>query len=113
VLASESDGIGSRYMVVGYLATSSWLQTNGRQAQAFVSAVQRASRWGNAHHRESAEILARESKADAQIVATMSRSTYGLDLTPALIQPVIETATKYGLLNAPISARELIWKPGT
>lgn len=110
-LGSEFAGFAPHFMLLGYVATQTWLRGHAAEAQAFVSAIRRASVWGNAHRAESGSILAGASKLDPGTVAGMARSTYGLDLTPSLLQPVIDGAMRYGMLSAPVTASQMIWKP--
>jgi hypothetical protein len=46
-----------------------------------------------------------------EIVARMQRATYGTVLDPALLQPVIDNAAKYGSFPRPVTAAELLWTP--
>jgi hypothetical protein len=34
---------------------------------------------------------------------------YGTQLDPSLLQPVIDAAVKYGIIDKPIAATDLIW----
>jgi NitT/TauT family transport system substrate-binding protein len=107
---SVLDGIAPRYMVIGWLATDSWLAAHPDLALLFNRAMREAAVWGNAHRAESATIIARLYKLDPETVAKMNRATYGLDLDPAMMQPVVNGALKYGILTQPIAVDELIWK---
>jgi len=51
------------------------------------------------------------TKLDPQIAATMGRAVYANALDPATMQPVLDNAVKYGMLDHPLDANELIWKP--
>lgn len=110
VLGSVLDGVGSRYMIVGWLATDTWLQAHPDVATKFATAIRQAAVWANAHESESAAILTKNSKLDPAVAATMARANYGLDLTPSLLQPVIDGAVKYGILEKPLPVADLIWK---
>jgi NitT/TauT family transport system substrate-binding protein len=109
-LGSVLDGVGPHYMVIGYLATDTWLAAHADVAARFVRAMREASIWGNAHRAESAAIIERIMHVDASVGATMNRATYGTDLDPALLQPVIDSALHYGILSRPVAASELIWR---
>ena len=97
-------------MVIGYLASDAWLATHADAAARFVRAMREASIWGNAHRAESALMIERIMHVDATVGATMNRATYGTDLDPALIQPVIDSALHYGILSRPVAAADLIWR---
>jgi hypothetical protein len=40
----------------------------------------------------------------------MARSRFGAALDTAMMQPVLDTALKYGVLDRSISASDLIWR---
>jgi NitT/TauT family transport system substrate-binding protein len=109
-LGSVLDGVGPHYMVIGYLASDSWLAAHADVAARFVRAMRAASQWGNTHRAESAALIERIMHVEASVGATMNRATYGTDLEPALMQPVIDAAQKYGILDRPVQASELIWR---
>jgi NitT/TauT family transport system substrate-binding protein len=109
-LGSVLDGVGPRYMVIGYLATDTWLATHPDVAARFVRAMREASQWGNTHRAESAAMIERIMHVDPTVGATMNRATYGTDLDPALMQPVLDAALKYGILDRPVPITDLIWR---
>jgi NitT/TauT family transport system substrate-binding protein len=108
-LGNVLDGLGMPYMIIGWLATDTWLQAHPDIAARFVKAMREAAIWGNAHHKESADIIARIYKLDPAITAKMNRATYGTTLDAKLIQPVIDGALKYGILPSPVAAADLMW----
>ena len=108
-LGSVLDGVGSHYMIVGWLATDSWLAAHPDLAARFASAIAKAAMWANAHEKASAAILVKNSKLDPAVADSMARAVYGTQLEPGLVQPVIDAALKYGIIDKPIPAAELIW----
>ena len=108
-LGDVLDGVGSRYMIVGWLATDSWLAAHADTATRFAAAIAKAAVWANAHEKESAAILVRNSKLDPAIAATMARAIYGTRLEPALLQPVVDAAVKYGVIDRPVPVADLMW----
>jgi len=112
-LGTVLDGVGPRYMVIGYLASDAWLATHADVAARFVRAMREGSQWGNTHRNESAAMIERIMHVDPAVGATMNRATYGTDLDPALMQPVLDAALKYGILSRPVPTSDLIWRaPG-
>ena len=109
-LGTVLDGVGPRYMVIGYLASDAWLATHADVAARFVRAMREASVWGNTHRAESAVMIERIMHVDPAVGATMNRATYGTDLDPALMQPVLDAALKYGILERPVPTSDLIWR---
>jgi hypothetical protein len=64
--------------------------------------------WANSHRAESAPILAKYTKHTVAEILASQRVTFGTEITPALIQPVIDLAVKYGLMKTRVSAADMI-----
>ena len=109
-LGSAFEAIGNRFMTVGWFASDEWLQKNHDVAARFASAVRRAAVWANSHRKESGEILIRYTKIKPETLAEMTRVSYGLDLSVRDIQPVIDVGVKYGAVDRPLAAKEIIWQ---
>jgi hypothetical protein len=56
-------------------------------------------------------MLTKFTKLDPQVAATMGRAVYATSLEAAQLQPVLDNAVRYGMLDKPLDANELIWKP--
>jgi NitT/TauT family transport system substrate-binding protein len=111
VLGYTYDALPPRFMIFGFAATEQWLATNGDVALRFASAIRRTASWANTHHDETAAMLVQHTKVDPSIAHAMARATYGTSLEPALLQPVVDIMVRYGLLQQPMDAAELIWRP--
>jgi NitT/TauT family transport system substrate-binding protein len=111
VIGDVLDGVGPRYMVVGWLAMDPWITAHADTVARFATALRQAAIWANSHHKESAAILVRNTKVPAAVADTMARAQFGLTLDPALIRPIVDAAVKYGVLDKPVDVADLIWKP--
>ena len=111
VIGDVLDGVGPRYMVVGWLAMDPWIAAHTDTATRFATALRQAAAWANTHHKESAAILVRNTKVPAAVADTMARAQFGLTLDPALIRPIVDAAVKYGVLDKPVDVNDLVWKP--
>ena len=109
-LGDAAAAVGKKYYITTWFATEAWLGKNPELAHAFARVMRQTAQWGNAHHKESGDVLGRYSKISPDILATMVRSTYGdaLRLDPGMLQPVIDVAVKYGT-TAPTPAADIIW----
>jgi ABC-type nitrate/sulfonate/bicarbonate transport system substrate-binding protein len=74
--------------------------------RAFDAAIRETARWANANHARSGEILAKYTKV--AVPPTMARVGYAEQSSPALMQPFIDAAAKYGVLHASFPASELL-----
>jgi NitT/TauT family transport system substrate-binding protein len=98
-------------LVFGFFATDAWLQAHPDLAVKFAGAIRKAAVWANAHPAESSQMLVAFTKLDPQLAATMRRAVYATSLDPSMLQPVLDNAVRYGMLEKPIDASELIWQP--
>jgi NitT/TauT family transport system substrate-binding protein len=101
----------STIQVFGFFATDAWLAAHPDLALKFAGAIRRAAVWANANPKASAQMLTAFTKLDPQVAATMTRAVYATALDPATMQPVLDNAVKYGMLDHPLDANEMIWKP--
>jgi NitT/TauT family transport system substrate-binding protein len=111
ILGSVYASLPATILVFGFFATDSWLQTHPDLAVKFAGAIRKAAIWANAHPKESALMLTKFTKVDPAVAAAMTRAVYATSLDPAQLQPVLDNAVHYGMLDKPLDANELIWKP--
>lgn len=116
--AATDRGLGGVYgsmpgpfLVFGFFATETWLATNPDVAVRFAGAIHRAALWANGHPKESAVMLAAFTHLDPSVAAAMGRAVYATSLDPAMLQPVLDNAIRYGMLDKPMDANDLIWHP--
>jgi NitT/TauT family transport system substrate-binding protein len=100
--------VANLYYIFGWFARRDWLAANADTAHALAAALYDAGRWGNAHKAESAAIEAKYTKVDLDVVRTMARNPMSTSLTPAFIQPLLDVAARYKVLDRPFNASDLI-----
>jgi NitT/TauT family transport system substrate-binding protein len=118
ISAATDRGLGGVYgsmpgpfLVFGFFATETWLAANPDLAVKFAGAIHRAALWANGHPKESAVMLAAFTHLDPSVATSMGRAVYATSLDPAMLQPVLDNAVRYGMLDKPMDAGELIWHP--
>jgi NitT/TauT family transport system substrate-binding protein len=97
-IGSPFDGIGSRWLINAWVARDEWLAQNAAVARRFAGVMLQAGRWANGHRDQTAVYLSSAMKLDLAVVRGMHRDTFVEKMDPALVQPVIETGFKYGVL---------------
>ena len=110
IFSKPYDAIARQFLISDWFTTRDWLTKNGPVARKFVGAIYDAARWANTHHDDSAAILAKYTKIDVDKIKHMNRCTYATDLQPAMVQPVLDTAFKYGALTTATPAPSMIAK---
>jgi len=108
-LADPYTSIGDRFLIDAWIASDSWLAQHADAAKRFAVALRNAHEWANAHHKESAAILVRYIKLPPDVADTMARARFGSALDPAQLQPLLDAAAKFGQLEHPLPATDLIW----
>ena len=96
------------FYIFGWFARRDWLAQNADTAHALASAFYEAGKWANAHRAESAVIESKVTSVDLDVVKSMARNPCSTSLNPAYMQPLLDMATKYKLLERPYAASELI-----
>jgi ABC-type nitrate/sulfonate/bicarbonate transport system substrate-binding protein len=76
--------------------------------QRFAQVIEQANAYSNAHHDETAPILAQYAHIDPAVILKMNRLTNATTLDPGEIQPVIDTVARYKIIDKPFSAKELL-----
>jgi NitT/TauT family transport system substrate-binding protein len=91
-----------------FVASKPWAEKNPDLVRRFVSAMVDTAHWANAHHAETAAVLAQRSKLAPETIRTMGRSLYGDTLSAALLQPPIDAAFHYGTLRERFDAARFV-----
>jgi NitT/TauT family transport system substrate-binding protein len=108
VLVYGMDAIARRFLIAGWFATSAWAKDHTEGVKRFGLAMHEAAVWANQNVAKSAGVVAKYTRLDPAVVATMTRSHYAEELTPALLQPLIDVAAKYGKFGS-FPAQDLIY----
>jgi NitT/TauT family transport system substrate-binding protein len=110
LLADAYDAIGARYIIGCWFTTTQWVAAHPDVANRFAQAIARTAQWANSHKPQSGAILAKYSKMDPLVAATMLRVDYAPRFVHSEMQPVIDLAARYGGLAAAFPAEELVYK---
>jgi NitT/TauT family transport system substrate-binding protein len=110
IFGKPYDAIAKQFNISDWFTTRDWLAANGDAAKRFVGAIYDSARWANAHHDDSAVILAKYTKVDVERIKRMNRSAYATNLQRGMVQPVLDTAFKYKSLVTATSAESMIAK---
>jgi ABC-type nitrate/sulfonate/bicarbonate transport system substrate-binding protein len=110
LLAYADDAIAKVNLRTVWFATPEWTAAHPDIVKRFAAAMREtAAIWANdkRNQAKSAEILVKYAEIDPATVATMIRAAYGVQLTPALVQPQIDITAHYNNFAA-FPAKELI-----
>jgi NitT/TauT family transport system substrate-binding protein len=102
------NAIGDTVLISGWAATKSWLEQNRDVGQRFNDALIEAEGWCDKNGDKAAAIASRYLKIDAATIRAMSHAPYPerRNAIP-LAQPLINAASKYGVLASAPPAADL------
>jgi NitT/TauT family transport system substrate-binding protein len=109
-LASAYDACAKNFYINCWFANRDWLAKNADLAHKLAQAIYDAARWANTHHAETAPILAKYAKLEPDKITKMQRAVYDTSLDPKKMQPVLDIAWRYHVLEKPLTAADLIVK---
>jgi NitT/TauT family transport system substrate-binding protein len=102
------DAIAKEFLVSVWYANKAWIEADRERARKVVNAIYETARWANTHRAETFGYLVRDAKLDGDKLKGMSRVTFATSLTPALVQPVLNTASGAKIFDHQIDANSLI-----
>jgi NitT/TauT family transport system substrate-binding protein len=101
-------GIAPQFLISAWFASTDYVAKNRETVRTFARVVASAGTYANAHHAETAPIMAEFTKIPVDVMLRMPRALQGVTLSVGLIQPVIAAAAKYGVLKRAFPASEII-----
>jgi NitT/TauT family transport system substrate-binding protein len=108
LLAPVFDTLSPKFTFSAWFAMRDWVAKNPDLAKKFARVMREAAVWANAHHQESAAILAKYLKQTPAQIEGVTRVVYGTDFSPQMIQPSIDLAAKYGSIKKTFPASEFL-----
>ena len=100
--------LGPTVIESAYFTTGPFFQKNSALMERFANIIKQASVYCNAHHDQTAPILAAFSGADPNVIAHSKRPVAGTSLDVRYIQPTVDAAAKYHLIPQSFDARALL-----
>jgi len=107
-LGRAMDTIAPSFLISAWCGSTRWLEQNRQSVRRLTQALYATAAWANAHHAESAVALATASKLDLASARSMNRVTWATALEPRRMQPVLDAATAFHLIERPVAAADLI-----
>jgi NitT/TauT family transport system substrate-binding protein len=106
VLAPVYSAVAQEFLIGAWFARADWVKAHPDQVKRFAAAIAETSRWANAHHAESAQILQKYTKQSVSPATKRVRWAERLDAAEA--QPLIDASAKYTVIKASFPAAEMI-----
>jgi NitT/TauT family transport system substrate-binding protein len=102
---------GDPYLIGGWFAKTSWIKTHPTEAAAFVRAVVKAAAFIAAHPDKARAILSERTKLAPALAEKIVLARFPQSLTPQSLQGIIDVSARFGLLEKPFPATEIMASP--
>ena len=108
VFAKTYDAIATRFLISGWFTTTDFAQKNPAALKTFAQVIYATAKWANSHHDDTAAILAKYAKLEPELIRSMTRASYAQSLEVADLQPTLDAAYKFKIIDAPVNASDVI-----
>ena len=108
VFAKAFDAVALRFIHIGWFTTTDYANQNRDLVGRFARAMHDAAVYCNAHQAETAPLIIEFGKVDPKLAPKMARVTFAEYLAAPMIQPLVDVAAKYKVIDKAFDASELI-----
>jgi NitT/TauT family transport system substrate-binding protein len=110
-LAPAYAGIGSKFLITAWFASSDWTSKHPDAAKRFALAIMEAAAYTDTHTAVTAPMMAEFTGVSPEIYAKLTQRAFvPTSIGAADIQPVIDGAAKYGYIARSFNAEDLLLK---
>jgi len=107
IFAPFLDSIAPYFALTIYMARPDWAKANASTVERFVKTTYEMAAFTNTHPADTIELTAATLKMPIEVFKTMTRVHAATTSDPALTQPVIDAAAKYGSISRAFPAKEV------
>jgi NitT/TauT family transport system substrate-binding protein len=111
IIGKSYTAIAKRFLVSAWFGRTDFIAANPDAVRRFARVLHDASVYANAHHDQTAPLLADFTKVDVDAIRAATREVFGETLDAGDLQRVIDAGVKYKFIDAGFDARELL-SPG-
>ena len=108
LIGQSYDAIALNFASGAWFSSEDFVAKHPDAVKKFIAVMKQTAAWANAHHRESAVILAKYLNVSPDAFDTTARVTYATRFTPEAIRPMIDLAVHYGTIKSAIDPRAII-----
>jgi NitT/TauT family transport system substrate-binding protein len=109
IFANAYRAIAPRLITAVWLGNTNWVNANAETVRQFARVMRDAQAYCNRHRNETATLLSQNSGTDVDAILHGGRETFAQGFAqPRDLQPVVDVAAKYGVIDRKFDAAELI-----
>lgn len=108
LLARDMESIAKRFLIAAWFCTTEYRQRNPDLVRRIGDGIRQASVYANGHQSETVAMSAAFTKVDPELVRKMNRTILATSLDVKEIQPVVDAAAKYKVIERAFPASELL-----
>jgi len=108
LLAPAVSAIARRFAQAAFFSTADYVAKNKATVAAFRKVIEEGSAYANAHHAQMIPLIAKFTGIEEKVIAAEPQQLVGTSLDVRLIQPLVDTAAKYGAIPGSFDARAMI-----
>ena len=108
IIGKSFDAIAPHFLMTGWFSTNDYVDHNRDVVERFSRVIRDATVYANAHKSEMIPLLAAFTKLDPGLIARTMKGVDGEYLEAKDIQPMIDATAKYGVIDKPFAAQDLI-----
>ena len=103
----SSSAIAEHFVIAAYFAQKAFAQKNPELVRNFARVTYESAEYTNSHHAETAQMMADVTKIPVDVIRKINRAPGATSSDPALLQPVIDIAAKYGNIPHVFAAKDM------
>jgi NitT/TauT family transport system substrate-binding protein len=108
-IAEPNGAVAKRFVITGWFTTRDYTVRNADAVRRFKTGYAACAAYANAHPKEMAQYIAPFTGIDEARLSKWDRAQIATSLEPADIQPVIDVAAKYHLIDKAFPAAEMLF----
>jgi NitT/TauT family transport system substrate-binding protein len=108
ILARSYDAIAKRFLMSAWFCTPMYAEKNPDVLRSFTKAFYESAAFTDKHHDQTVDLLARYSHIDSEVIRHMVRTETALTLQASDLQPLINVAAKYKVIDRVFPASDML-----
>ena len=105
-------GIGKHLLIAAWFCTAEYAIRNRATVEAFGRVIDQSARYTNTHKAQTVPLLAAYSHLSPDVIGRMNRLVNATSIDLTEIQPAIDAAVKYKVIDKPFAASDFLLTTG-